>query len=61
MASRGLIAGAITRMCLKYRRTYRAGRMQANQNWSPERATAIIAAEAAREGATLPILHALQA
>ena len=28
--------------------------------WSKERGAAIIAAEAAREGATLPILHALQ-
>ena len=29
--------------------------------WTRERGAAIIAAEAAREGATLPILHALQA
>ena len=32
-----------------------------NEAWSEERATAIIAAHAGREGATLPILHALQA
>jgi formate dehydrogenase subunit gamma len=35
--------------------------MHAKQNWSAERATAIIAAEAGREGAMLPILHAIQA
>lgn len=29
--------------------------------WTKERGTAIIGSEAAREGATLPILHALQA
>jgi formate dehydrogenase subunit gamma len=29
--------------------------------WDPERAAAIIAAEVAREGAMLPILHAIQA
>jgi formate dehydrogenase subunit gamma len=35
--------------------------MDASQTWSPERAAAIVAAEAGREGAMLPILHALQA
>ena len=33
----------------------------ANEPWSDERATAIIAAHAGREGAALPILHDLQA
>ena len=33
----------------------------ANEPWSDERATAIIAAHTAREGAALPILHDLQA
>lgn len=35
--------------------------MHAKQNWSAERAKAIIAAEAARQGALLPVLHAIQA
>ena len=32
-----------------------------NQDWSPERAARIISAEGQREGAMLPVLHALQA
>ena len=35
--------------------------MPSPEPWSPERAAALIAAELHREGATLPILHALQA
>lgn len=35
--------------------------MADHEPWSKERAAAIIAAEAGREGAALPILHALQA
>jgi len=35
--------------------------MKENGSWSAERAGEIIAAHASREGATLPILHALQA
>jgi formate dehydrogenase subunit gamma len=34
--------------------------MQARQNWSAERAVGIISAEVGREGAMLPILHAIQ-
>ncbi len=35
--------------------------MPAHRSWSAERAAEIIASEAEREGALLPILHALQA
>ena len=35
--------------------------MHAGETWNPERAAEIIAAEARREGALLPILHAVQA
>lgn len=35
--------------------------MADHQSWNQDRAAAIIAAEAGREGAALPILHALQA
>lgn len=35
--------------------------MLASSNWDPERAAGIVAAQASREGAMLPILHALQA
>jgi formate dehydrogenase subunit gamma len=35
--------------------------MHASETWSPERAAEIVAAEAGREGALLPILHAIQA
>ena len=35
--------------------------MPAHRSWSAERAAEIIASEAGREGAMLPILHALQA
>ncbi len=35
--------------------------MHTTRKWDPERAGAIVAAEGAREGAMLPILHALQA
>lgn len=35
--------------------------MPAQHPWSPERAAEIVASEARREGALLPILHALQA
>lgn len=34
--------------------------MHAGENWNRERAAAIVAAEARREGALLPILHAIQ-
>ena len=35
--------------------------MHASETWSPERAAEIVAAEAGREGALLPILHAIRA
>jgi formate dehydrogenase subunit gamma len=35
--------------------------MHANETWNPERAAEIVAAEARREGALLPVLHAIQA
>lgn len=35
--------------------------MHAGETWNPERAAELIAAEARREGALLPVLHAIQA
>ncbi|MBV9756607.1 MAG: formate dehydrogenase subunit gamma [Alphaproteobacteria bacterium] len=35
--------------------------MHVHETWSPERAAEIVAAQAGREGALLPILHAIQA